>query len=331
MVSKYFERLGYKDDSELLIAEISDGYDLGAVQEASVLTVGFEDCNVRVRTDTGQFVIKAFGKFRDDADIDRYVDVMQAVTEGGVHHPALQDTRDGGVLFKHSSGVSAVAMDFIEGHTYFDTKTVPTDEELELVAAEAVKIHALDIDPPYVFDSWAIPHIHKMHEAALPFLDEGGRKIADAALARYDAIDLSKLEMRFIHGDIISTNTLLGSDGKVWILDFAVSNVYPKIQELAVIASSLLAGSEFVPLGHRVEQVKKAYLVVGGKLSDYEQHALMDYAIAAAAMEFMGGHKAKFIDKEEVEECDYWIDVGRKALQESLGLFDHKQGEGKKK
>ena len=320
MTSKYFERLGFDGDSEPLIADISAGYDLGAVQESSVLTVGFEDCNVRVRTETGQFVIKAFGKFRSDSDVERYVNVMQAVTDGGVHHPTLHETRDGNVLFRHSSGVSAVAMDFIEGHTYFDTKTVPTDEELELIAAEAVKIHALDIDPPYVFDSWAIPHIHKMHEAALPFLDEAGKQLADAALGRYDAIDLDQLEKRFIHGDIISTNTLLDSDGKVWILDFAVSNVYPKIQELAVIASSLLAGNEFVPFSQRVERAKKAYLAAGGKLSDYEQQALMDYAIAAAAMEFMGGHKAKFIDKEDAEECDYWISVGKQALQEALGV-----------
>lgn len=319
MTDKYFERLGYDGDSEPLTADISAGYDLGTVQESSVLTVGFEDCNVRVRTETGQFVIKAFGKFRSDSDIERYAGVMEDVIEGGVHHPALHDAKDGGFLFKHSSGVSAVAMDFIEGHTYFDTKTVPTDEELRLIAAEAVKIHALDIDPPYVFDSWAIPHIHKMYEAALPFLDETGKQLSDASLARYDAIDLDQLEKRFIHGDIISTNTLLGSDGKVWILDFAVSNVYPKIQELAVIASSLLAGNDFMPLGQRVERVKKAYLSAGGKLSDYEQQVLVDYAIAAAAMEFMGGHKAKFIDKEDAEECDYWIGVGKQALQEALG------------
>ncbi len=320
MSNKYFERLGYDGDSEPLVADIVEGYGLGGVQDSSVLTVGFEDCNVRVQTETGQFVLKAFGKFRSDQDIDRYVSVMQAVTDGGVHHPALHETKDGDVLFQHPSGVSAVAMDFIEGHTYFDTKTVPTDQELRLIAAEAVKIHSLDIDPAFVFDSWAIPHIHKMHEAALPFLDDEGKQLVEAALERYDAIDLEQLDKCFIHGDIISTNTLRGNDGKVWVLDFAVSNVYPKIQELAVIASSLLSGSEFVPLSRRVERVRKAYLAAGGILTVYEQQALMDYTIAAATMEFMGGHKAKFVDKEDAEECDYWIDVGRQALQESLNM-----------
>lgn len=318
MSDKYFERLGYEGDSEPLIAKISEGYGLGAVQESSVLTVGFEDCNVRVRTDSGEFVVKAFGKFRSDSDIERYVGVMEDVIEGGIHHPMLHEAKAGGVLFRHPSGVSAVAMDFIEGHTYFDTKTIPTDEELALIAAEAVEIHALDINPAYVFDSWAIPHIHKMHEVALPFLDEDGKKLAEAALQRYDRIDLDRLEKRFIHGDIISTNILIGNDGKVWILDFAASNVYPKIQELAVIASSLLASSNFTPLSERVERVCKAYLESGGTLTDYEQQVLMDYAIAAAAMEFMGGHKAKFVDKEDAEECDYWIEVGKRALQEAL-------------
>ncbi|HEY1646174.1 MAG TPA: phosphotransferase [Candidatus Saccharimonadales bacterium] len=318
MSNTYQERLDYKGDIKPLIAAISEGYELGIVQESSVFNVGYEDCNVRVQTDTGQFVIKAFNKLRAEQDVDRYVSVMQAVVGSGVHHPPLHRTKSGSLLFTHPSGVSAVAMDFIEGHTYFDTKAVPTDEELALIADEAVKIHSLDIDPAYVFDSWAIPNIHEMHTASLPLLDEEGKRLAQAAISRYEGIDLSKLEKRFIHGDIISPNTLLGSDGKVWVLDFAVSNVYPRVQELAVMASSLLAGSQPSSLSQRVERVKNAYLKAGGELTDYEQQILMDYAIAAAAMEFMGSHKVKYTDKEDPEESDYWIGVGKQILIEAL-------------
>lgn len=318
MSEKYFERIGYAGDSFQLITDFTDMVDLGPVQDSEVLTVGFEDCNVKVKTDAGQFVVKAFGKFRDDEGIDRYVGVMKAAIAGGVHHPALHEANSD-VLLRHPSGVKAVMMDFIDGHTYFDTKTVPTDEELTLVTAEAVKIHALDINPTQVEDSWAIPNIHGMFDLTAQFLDEEGKQLAGRAIARYNAIDQAQLTKCFVHGDIISTNTLLSNDGKVWILDFAVSNTYPKIQELAVMATSLLADNEnFVPLRERVKRVQKAYLAAGGTLTDYEQQVLFDYAIAGAAMEYMGGHKAKFIDKEDPEESDHWIELGKKALQEAL-------------
>lgn len=315
----YFERIGFSGDSSQLVAEISEEFNLGHVRDSSVLTVGFEDCNVRIQTDSGPFVIKAFGKFRTDEEIERYVDVMKSAVEGGVHHPALHFTQGKNALFRHKSGVSVVAMDFINGKTYFDMKSTPNDEELSQIAAEAAKIHALNLSPPHVKDSWAHQNIHGMYETVLTFLDDDDRRLVQQAVLRYDALNTSQLTTCFVHGDIISTNTLKDKNGKIWILDFSVSNIYPKIQELSVIATSLLGDmSEFVPLNERAARVRTAYLAAGGELSDYDQQALLDYAIAGAAMELMGGHKAKIIDKEDPEESEHWIALGREALEEAL-------------
>ncbi|HUD03348.1 MAG TPA: phosphotransferase [Patescibacteria group bacterium] len=182
-----------------------------------------------------------------------------------------------------------------------------------------VKIHNLNLNPPFVFDSWAIPQIHQMYQATEQYLDEQGKQLARQAIDRYDSIDVKKLEHCFVHGDIIATNTLKGSDGKIWILDFAVSNVYPKIQELAVMTSSLLAdGSNSLSLKERANRVLQAYLSANGRIAGYDQTVLLDYAIAGAAMEFLGGHKAKHIDKEDVEESEHWISIGKQALEEAL-------------
>jgi Ser/Thr protein kinase RdoA (MazF antagonist) len=319
MSQKYFDRTGFSGDNEQLVSDIIVEFNLGKVRESEVFSVGYEDCNVKVLTDLGQYVIKAFAKSRDDEEIDRYIDIMQAAINGGVQHPALHKAKEGNILLEHPSGVKAVAMDYIDGKTYFDAKTIPTDAELLLIAKEAVKIHAIEINPPYIFDSWAIPNIHKMYNLTEQFLDDEGKKLARAAIQRYDAIDLNQLTKCFIHGDILSTNTLVGTDGKIWILDFACSNVYPKIQELAVMISSLLADeNEFVPLSKRAERVSKAFLAAGGTLTDYEQQVLLDYAIGGATMEFLGGYKAKHIDDEDYNEAEYWLQVGKTALSEAL-------------
>lgn len=318
MSQRYFERIGLTADSEPVIADIADAFGLGKVEDSRVLEAGYEDCNIRVDTTRGDFVIKAFANTRDRKQIDRYVDIMRAVIAGGVHHPTLHKTSEGELLV-HPSGVSCVVMDFIEGDTYFDTKTVPTDEELDLIAAEVVKINSLDIRPTFLFDSWAIPHIEKMYKLTGEFLDDEGNALVQKVMSRYKAIDISKLTQAFVHGDIISTNTLKDNDRKIWILDFSVANVYPKVQELAVICSSLLSSrEESSPLTERVEKVQATYRRAGGTLSEYESQALFDYALAGLAMEFMGGHKAKFIDGENQEETQHWQDLGRNGLQQAL-------------
>ena len=318
MSKRYFERIGFTGDGAQLITEIGDEFNLGQVQTSAVLTVGFEDCNVKVEAGSGSYVIKAFGTWRSESDINRYIEVIQAAVDGGVSHPALHQTKACEALLRRQDGISAIVMDFIEGQTYFDAKNVPTDGELALIAKEAQKIHQLGINPPFVPDTWAIPNINKMYGITRQFLDDDGHRLTQAALERYGAINKDRLEKCFVHGDIISTNTLKDGDGKIWILDFSVSNVYPKIQELAVSTSLLADDKKFIPLEERVERVREAYLSVWGTLTDYDHSVLTDYSIAGAAMEFMGGHKAKYIDKEDPLESDHWVKIGKETLQEAL-------------
>ena len=235
-----------------------------------------------------------------------------------MHHPALHLASDN-ELYVHPSGVSMVVMDYIDGDTYFDIDSIPTDDELKLIVAEAVKIHNLDLRPSFLFDSWAIPHIHKMFYLTSEYLGDEGTELTQKAIAKYDAIDKPKLTNCFVHGDIISTNTLKGVNGKIWILDFAVANIYPKVQELAVICSSLLARRlNPTPLIERVEKVKNAYREAGGILSNYEESVLFDYALAGIAMEFMGGYKAGVIDNEDQQEAEHWKELGLNGLREAL-------------
>lgn len=319
MSNKFYSRIRFDGDSRKLINDTASEFDLGEVQSSNILAVGFEDCNIKIVTETGLYVVKAFATFRDNEQIKRYVNVMVKAVEGGVNHPLLHKTQSDEYIYYHSSGVKLVVMDFIAGKTYFDSKTIPNDHELSQVMEEAVKIHALDLAPPKVFDEWSAEHIVAMYEKTKDFLGEDGRRLATKAIERYSSIDFSKLSRCFVHGDLISTNVLKGDDEKIWVLDFAVSNVYPKIQEVAVISTSLLTDmNEHTLLSERVSRAKDSYLDAGGKLSEYDCKILLDFATGCAGQEFMGGHKLKFIDMDDSEESNHWINLGRQSLLELL-------------
>ena len=57
--------------------------------------------------------------------------------------------------------------------------------------------------------------------------------------SKFDYIDFTKLEHSFVHGDIVSSNVMRDKNGKLWIIDYAVSNYLPRIVDLAVSAYNL--------------------------------------------------------------------------------------------
>jgi len=56
----------------------------------------------------------------------------------------------------------------------------------------------------------------------------------------FNALKMKKLPHCFVHGDLIETNIMKDKEGKLWIIDFAVANYYPRIIELAVLACNIL-------------------------------------------------------------------------------------------
>jgi len=141
--------------------------------------------------------------------------------------------------------------------------------------------------------------------------------ILENVLKRYDKIDTKMLPTCFVHGDIIKTNVIMGEDDKPYIIDFSVSNIYPKIQEVAVMAANLLA-DDSTTLESRVKASIAAYINAGGELNDYEQGVAYDYSLAGVAIEYMGSIYERIYNNEEGDEVDYWQSLAEHTLIEAV-------------
>jgi Ser/Thr protein kinase RdoA (MazF antagonist) len=321
MSESFEQRLGFDGDFDQVVTRLAAYYEMGVVRQTDLLAVGFEDYNLKITSDSGEHVAKFFSKNRTADENKRYATIIQKAISAGVNHPALLVGVDGGVVFTdRQSGLSAVVMQFVQGKTFYDAGTFPTDEQLAIIATEAVKIHSIDYAPSYLFDSWAIPNIRPMYDKTKDHLSSEGRGLAEQALARYEAIPLSQLPTCLVHGDLIKTNLIAGDDGKIYVLDFACTNAYPRIQELAVMAVSLLH-DEKVSVGstlrERVDRVVAAYVSAGGTLTDVERAQVFNYALAGAAMEYMGSISER-LRGDDSAEIDYWENLGLTNLREAV-------------
>ena len=319
--TNFHSRINYDGEISDLIDQIADEYSLGPVRSYSVIEMGFEDFNVKLETANGEYVVKIFSKDRTDAQVARFVETIKTMLDHGVNHPKLFNTLSGKPVCTLAPGLQLIVMAYVRGKTFYDLSRTPNNNEIALICAEAVKINNIQYEPDYIFDSWAIPNMKWMYEKTRDHLSAEGLNLVEKAFEIYDSIPLSDLPKCFVHGDLIKTNIILGEDKKIYVLDFAVSNVYPRIQELAVMAANLMFDDKAESnrsLKDRTNLILEAYTAAGGELTQIEVDNIMNYALPGAAMEYMGSVNERVVG-DTSKEIQYWEKLGFDSLREALG------------
>lgn len=145
-------RLAYSGPLDPVVDALCQAYELGRPESFEVIALGYEDCNVRVQTERGQFVAKMLSKLRTEDNRDRYLETIQRVAEAGVSHPTVHTTKDATVAFT-THGVVMVVMDYIDGESFWATDRTPNDGELREILRQASIINSIPYHPTYCYDS----------------------------------------------------------------------------------------------------------------------------------------------------------------------------------
>jgi Ser/Thr protein kinase RdoA (MazF antagonist) len=297
-----------------LVEHVAAEYGLGPVGDWSVLATGYEDCNIDLRAGRTRVVIKVFAAGRPAGIAARTAGIIAAVTAAGVRHPRLHADAAGSDVHSYDRH-RLLVMDFAPGQTFYDLRRPPDEAELAKVVAQAALIHGTQTRPEPVFDSWAIANLVPLAGQVGDLLDGEQRRLVDGAIAELARVDFGSLPGALIHADLTAGNVLLGPDGEITVLDFALANRWPRLQELAVIAASLLHGSPDA-LPARMDKVARLYSAAGPQpLTPAEQAALPAVGRAAAAMELLGGLN-QWRQGNRGPETDSLIEIGTTGLRD---------------
>jgi Ser/Thr protein kinase RdoA (MazF antagonist) len=295
-----------------LVAHVAADYGLGAVGDWSVLATGYEDCNIDLRARQARVVIKVFAVGRPAGIAARTAGIIAAVRQAGVRHPRLHADAAGGQVHEYD-GHQLLVMDFAPGRTFYELGRPPDQAELARVVEQAARIHSCGAQPEAVFDSWAIANLVPLAGQVGDLLDARQRRLVDRAIAAMARVDFWSLPVTLIHADLTAGNVLLGPDGEITVLDFALANRWPRLQELSVIAASLLHGSPGA-LPARLDAVARLYSAAGpAPLTPAEEAALPAFGQAAAAMELLGGLN-QWRQGNRGPETDSLIEIGTTGL-----------------
>lgn len=319
---KFLKRIEFQGEFAQLMSQVCADYRIGGYRSYAIIPFGYEDLNVILDTNRGKYFAKLFSAFRSLDDCRRYVGVIEKMLEADVSHPVLYQSSQGYLhqIKKDGSEIRLCLMQYIDGQTFYELRRKPNQEEGRFLIEQAARINKTDYRPPFVYDSWAIVNFLTEFDKKENTLESEDREAVAPLVKRFKELPIDTLPHSLVHGDIITTNVMKDDKGKLYIVDFAVSNWYPRIQELAVLLCDLFfdttSPGEFMnKYNWAVEEYQKHI-----RLSPEELKELPLFARVAHAMHILGASNEKSKGNTQ-EENENWLELGRKGLELSKQLL----------
>ncbi len=293
------KRIGLNTDLKNISEQICSQYNLGGFISNELITIGYEDYNYYLTTTKGKYCVKIFNNIRTRQDIVNYLERIRVVANSQISAPKPLKINNDIVLeldYKKNH-YDICVFEYIDGKNYFELNQKASKEIIKELAKQTAMINQLDIKPDFIYDSWAIINFEEEYKNKREYLSDKYKE------------EFDKLPKGFVHGDIISTNVMLDSTNKVWIIDFAVSNYLPRIIDLAVISCNMcLDNSSKENTYENIALLVSEYNKYT-PLSEYELSAFKTFYKLANAMHIL---QTQYIIKtdEDSAENEYWLNEG---------------------
>ena len=316
MEQEFKDRISLNTDLSTLSKQICSKYNLGEYIYDTIITVGYEDFNYILEATTGKYFVKIFHKERTDKDCKNYIDRIELALSTDINTPNLQKINNESECIIEMNGVKyrLCLFEYINGNSFFDLGIIPNENEIKEIIRQMANIHKQQLNSEFIYDKWAIVNFIEEFEDKKQYLNERNYKKISELLIQFKNINIKKLPHTFTHGDIISTNVTKDNNGKLCIIDFAVSNYLPRIVDLAVSSCNLCLNPDSIEeTRSRTKMILKEYEKYN-KLTDYEKEVFPIFFDIANAMEII--QISYLISQGEASEEDrFWYNESEKGLE----------------
>lgn len=322
MNKEFYERINLTFDLSEISSKICELYQLGDYVSEQLIEVGYEDFNYILETTTGKYCVKIYNKERTDEDVKKYIDRIELASQLRLNTPqvfkingsCLQNINLNNANFRLS------VFEYINGKSFYDLNEIPTQDEIKEIIHQMTVIHSATLKSDSIYDKWTITNFIKEYEEKKNAIPDKYKQIFEALLIRMREVDFNKLPYSFVHGDIISSNVLKDNNGKLYIIDFAVSNYLPRIVDLAVTSCNLcLNPNDKTKTIFSTKMILEEYQKYS-TLTEYELEIFpLFYDLANA----MGILQISYLNSlgESSDEDKFWLEESEKGLRFSDEQF----------
>lgn len=319
MEELFKKRINYEGNIKDISLQICKDLNLGSFKSNKIILVGYEDFNYILTTHKGKYFVKIFASSRTNNDCLRYLEIMEKSIAAKVATPKLIKSKSGylDVCKVNNVKLRLVVFDYIDGDNFYKLNRKLNKAEIKFVAKQIATINSIKLKPKLIYDNWAVANFLKQYKKYSKYLSKEDLVLVKPLVSKFNELNVDKLPKAFVHGDIIATNLMKDKKGKLWIIDFSVSNYYPRIQELAVLACNLFFEAKSKTKSeNNLKLALKEYNKIL-PLTKAELKALPDYIELAHGMHVLCANYEKVKNNNNSKENEYWINEGLSGLKQS--------------
>jgi Ser/Thr protein kinase RdoA (MazF antagonist) len=326
MIQKYLNRIPKGIDLGIVCDNICKDFSLGNFIDFKIVLNGYEDLNVILTASENQFFVKIFKKTRTEKECVILTDINLQMIANGVNCAKLYPYGKDKYLYHYEqddSDIFLIVQEFIRGENFYLRNSTPNDDEIAMIIRQISKIQKIkDVKKEYIYDSWYLGNIKEEFEIKKGVLLRNETTILLKIIAIFDRIDFDELPKSFIHGDLTKENVIKDENGKIWFIDFSVSNIYPRILELVIINTHLIIdyadpGKTYANRNLAVREYEKYF-----DLAPLEKNSLADLELIAYGIEYLTSIYELRKAKNDSDENMFYIRSSIRGLLESRILDD---------
>ena len=233
--SEYLERVE-NVNLEQLLSSIAQSYDLQIIGY-EIITQGYEDLNIKLQTDKGNFLAKIFNKQRSATECSDIVGRFSSAYNNGISCPKISINKNNKLLSRLGQ-IKYTLMEFISGKDFQRMNRTLDKSEMLQVLEEIKNFEKLNLKFEKIYNAWEVNSFALEYEKNLKLFGQEEISLFKPIYDRFKQIDLTKLPYAYIHGDVNSGNTMKNTENKIVLLDLCSANYSNRINEILTICSS---------------------------------------------------------------------------------------------
>lgn len=316
------DRIGYKGDLKPVLNQVCKDYEIDKLIDYKVNEFGYQDFNIGIKTNKGNYFVKILAKSHSDKNCQGYIDLMRKVKDKGVSYPSLYKSNQGflHILQVGGSKLRLCVQEYINGDNFATLNIDPDFNEIFEISKQAALINSIKYQLSYSErDTWATRNFLEQYPVKSKALSEEEKRLVTPLLDDFKNLEIEKLPHCLVHGDIIRTNVMKDKSNKIWIIDFGVSAYQARIIELAVLFHDICLDLDSPNNTKKKRELALNQYSKSIKLTQAELKALPVLTKVTHAMYLMSSAYMERILKEPSEETTLWLTRSKKAL---MNLID---------
>jgi Ser/Thr protein kinase RdoA (MazF antagonist) len=240
--------------------DIARHYDLGRIERSQLITQGYDDLNVLLVCDRGQYVAKFFNKSKASAVIADYVCVQMELARHRLPVPRIR-TVNGAGLFRVAGlrqETLVCVSEFFAGEDF--VASPPQRDDMLAMTRFLAALHRLPFDISPSYDSWGTLNLPGEYARKQALVSDETRRLVAPLADAIASMKFGRAHKRIIHGDMQRKHVLKDGLGRYCVLDFdCIDYSYPIVDLGIFLALFCLEGSSPSQAQQIIADVLEAY------------------------------------------------------------------------